>query len=245
MSRKLNFTGIILLSSLVACAFTGIKVPTTNNVDMIFGDVSASTIGKLGQKCVDAGFRNGGSDSLKTIRKYAFDRLLAIPITTNMLWASYMLGEKTRWIEESEFMLGIRLDDAELRNILQCAVAMSPISTNNLAVLEQEAIQRDVSQWGSAVNNVGSPRANLARWRNHAQRVHRWNQAVQKFRQRLAEFVCRKYDKLHADVPETERRGALREILLEYGFSQPDPMKNELYNVEQRPRPGTGFVTEL
>ncbi len=65
-------------------------------------------------------------------------------------------------------------------------------------------------------------------------RVTEWNKSVAVYRRRLVKLVCEKYNKLHADVPEKERREALKALLLEYGFSLPDPTSLKAADDDER-----------
>ncbi len=235
MHNRLRLVAIVLFVLLVDCAFAKTKAVTTNDVDRIFNGIDVFSIRHLGQKCQDAGL--GSVDGCQTaIRRYAFDRLLSIPVWTNAVRAAYLLTFKSEWIKDSERVLGMRLEDADLRKILESIVMVQPVSTNDLADIRKEAVQLDCQRepWRRGIVNSANPGRHFIRWRNLDRKVHEWNTSVADYRQRLVEFVCRKYDKLHTDVPEKERREALKAFLLEYGFSLPDPVSLKVADDDER-----------
>ncbi len=219
-----NFKRTIIVLAILT-AFYGesaaARILTTNDVDVLFTRSTNEYISTIQRRCWDSGIRD--LDVSQTgIRNYAFEKLLAIPVNTNMLGFTYLLGEKSSWIEMAEESFRVNITDVELRKILEGAVATQLIPTNTIMGLRAEAVQRDKEKWGRAVNYVGFPYENFRRWRNSYNVVKMWNKAVVKYRHQLVAFVCKKYEEIHADVPEKERREALKALLQEYGLLSSD-----------------------
>ncbi len=104
MFNGLKAKGFILLVLLANCMFAEAKTLTTNDVDVVLNGVDALSIRFFGRKCADSGLRYV-DESQVDIRRYAFDKLLAIPVDTNMFQAvnrQDFLEEALNWVSRGE-----------------------------------------------------------------------------------------------------------------------------------------------
>ncbi len=238
MYGRMRDIGLILIVALITAAVYGFRLEkdnspkvhrrfevdkmTTNNVDTVFGEVERDSNSSLWKKCTEAGFRELTGAKVE-LRQYVFDKLLAVPVVTNMWWFSSRFDDKYHLIEESVdvLALGGMVTDGHLRKILLNASSALPIPTNNLTELKRQSVQMDRRENPITPKCGAGPRPgrHFRNWRTTYLRVNKWNKSVAEYRQFLVELVCRIYNKLHEKVPENERREALKALLQEYGFS--------------------------
>ncbi len=228
MCRRMRNTCLTLLVALLATEACGFRFDvdkmTTNDVDAVFSEIDMDPRSSLWKTCTKAGLRELEGNQIG-LRQYVFDKLLAVPIETNMWWCfSIRFDQKYSLIRETVDVLGERVTDTHFRKMLLNAESTFPVSTNGFTELRRKAVQldREKEPWRLRYGYSGNPGRNLSRWRATYRLVIEWNQAVATYRRRLVELVCRRYEKLHMDVPEKERHEALKELLQEYGFPLPD-----------------------
>lgn len=136
---RLNYAVLLLFYVLLDYSLIAdVKNLTTNDVDFVFSGMNEFPRPYLVRRCIEAGLTS--TNRLPDgIRQYAFDKLLAIPVTTNTVRFWLFYDKKAEYIERSEWMLGIHINDDALRRIIRSAADIQLYCTNNLAVMGKQA----------------------------------------------------------------------------------------------------------
>ncbi len=193
---------------------------TTNDIDVVFGEIDGDAECSLLRKYDEAGFSNLGRGQVD-LCQYVFDKLLAVPVGTNMWGFSSRFNHKRMLLKGIVNVLGRNTTDDHLRKILLNAASTLPISTNEFTQLKRKAVQLDRRENPRTPKCASGPRPgrHFRHWCMIYTQATEWNKSVVDYRRLLVEFVCRKYEEIHADIPEKERRDNLKALLLEYGFT--------------------------
>lgn len=153
-------------------------------------------------------------EKASVMKRHAFGRLLNIPVSTNTFGFSYMLEGKALLVENAEQILGMAFGESEVRSVLSSAASLSPIPTNDLVRLRDEARERDRILYGTrAVGASWNYRANMAAWRQEKSRRMEWNRATESYRRRMHTYASNLLERVWGLIPEEERRRRVASFL--------------------------------